>query len=379
MNTLPTALQHKLSRRSLLGELRQLTTYDADAIDLFSNDYLSLSRNGASWESLHAFLEMQSLHYHGATGSRLISGNHRVFELTEKQIATFHGFQEALLFNSGYDANVGLLSCVAQRGDLYLYDELCHASMRDGIRLSDATAYKFQHQNLDQLASLLQKNRDKFQSIFIVTESVFSMDGDVTDIVQLAELAQQFAAYLIVDEAHALGVFGSKGEGLVAQLGLQHQVWACIVTFGKALGCHGAALLCSAALKSYVVNFARAFIYTTALPPLSVAAISKQYEMMSQQPDRIVALHQVITRFCSLSLSEMYERSANTSAIQFIKTKDVNRLKQIATTLQNENFAVKVIFSPTVPKGQERIRICLHTHNTAAELEDLAQLLNAHF
>jgi 8-amino-7-oxononanoate synthase len=379
MNSLPHALQNKIDKRLAAGEFRYLSQNNPNAIDFYSNDYLSLAQNGASWNTVLTYLNSCHNDFHGSTGSRLISGNHFIFEETEKQIAAYHGFPEALLFNSGYDANVGLLGCVGQRGDVYFYDELCHASMRDGIRLSDAAAYKFPHQNFEYLASQLQKYRDRFQNIYIVTESVFSMDGDVTDLNHLVVLAKTYNANLIIDEAHALGVIGSKGEGLVASLGLQSQVWACIVTFGKALGCHGAAVLSSKAVKSYLINFSRAFIYTTALPPISVAIISKHYELMDQQTERIVKLHQMITAFCSISLPEMHERSANSSAIQFIKTQNVDRLKKLAQELQNNNFAVKAIFSPTVPKGQERIRICLHAHNTLNQIQSLAQILSAHF
>lgn len=379
MRSLPNALQNKLSKRQATGELRSLASLAPDSIDFFSNDYLSFARDGATSQHILEYLNTFQSVYHGSTGSRLISGNHPIFVETERKIADFHQFEEALLFNSGYDANLGLLSSIGQRGDVFFYDEFCHASMRDGMRLSDAAAYKFPHQDMERLEQLLQKNRHKFQTIYIVTESVFSMDGDVSDIKKLAEITEKYQALLIVDEAHALGVVGEKGEGLVSSLGLQNKVWANVVTYGKALGCHGAAVLGSSALKAYLINFSRAFIYTTALPPIAVATIHKHYDLLINQPERIFKLRNIINAFCALPLTEMVERSENSSAIQYIKAPDVETLKRWATYLQNERFAVKPIYAPTVPKGAERIRICLHAHNTEEEIIKLGQALKASF
>lgn len=186
--------------------------------------------------------------------------------------------------------------------DLILYDALVHASIRDGIKMSNATAYKFHHNDLEDLRVKISRKRalEDAAEIYIITESVFSMDGDHPDLVALAELAQEYACFLIVDEAHAIGVFGENGQGLVQDLKLQDKLFARIITFGKALGCHGAAILGSNALRDYLINFSRSFIYTTALPPHSVACISESYKALqvSESMDYEVAkLQQNISVF----------------------------------------------------------------------------------
>ena len=254
-------------------------------VDFASNDYIGFAHNENLFHQTHQYLLAHNIKTNGATGSRLISGNHNLYEVTENFIAQFHQAETALIFNSGYDANVGFFSCVPQRADIILYDELCHASVRDGIQMSYAKAYKFQHNDVADLEELLSRFQPTTSvtlsavegqqptTLYIVTESVFSMDGDSPNIEALTQIAQKYNAYLVIDEAHALGVFGEQGEGLVQSSGLQDQVFARIMTFGKGLGCHGAAILGSAELKSYLVNFARSFIYTTGLSPHSIATI----------------------------------------------------------------------------------------------------------
>ena len=179
----------------------------------------------------------------GATGSRLISGNSLFYTEVEKEISTFHNSEEALVFNSGYDANLGFFSSVPQRGDIVLFDEYIHASIRDGIRLSTAKAFKFKHNDLKNLKEQLLKFSSEDNEVFVVTEAVFSMDGDSPNLVLLSDICEAYQAHLIVDEAHAVGVFGTNGEGLVQSLGLENKVFARIITFGKAFGCHGAAII----------------------------------------------------------------------------------------------------------------------------------------
>ena len=162
----------------------------------------------------------------GATGSRLLSGNHSIYKAIEEQIAHFHQSQSALIFNSGYDANLGFFSAVPQKGDFILYDSLCHASIRDGIQLSHAKAYKYNHNDFEDLEHLILKFKTLQTTIYIVTESVFSMDGDTPNLEELVALSQKHQTYLIIDEAHALGVYGNKGQGLVQDLNLQDQVFA---------------------------------------------------------------------------------------------------------------------------------------------------------
>jgi 8-amino-7-oxononanoate synthase len=377
---LPKSLQAKLQQRQANNALRQLPA-GKNQVDFASNDYIGFAHNENLFHQTHQYLLAHNIKTNGATGSRLISGNHYLYEVTENCIAQFHQAEAALIFNSGYDANVGFFSCVPQRADIILYDELCHASIRDGIQMSHAKAYKFQHNDTEDLSRLLQKLQtpnSKLQTVYIVTESVFSMDGDSPNIEAFTQLAQKYNAYLVIDEAHALGVFGEQGEGLVQSSGLQEQVFARIMTFGKGLGCHGAAILGSAELKSYLVNFARSFIYTTGLSPHSVATILVSYQHLAKEKETLALLKNNIIFFnqekLRLGLKPMFVYSK--SAIQSAIIPGNDTVKHIATQLQQQGFDVKPILSPTVPEGQERLRFCLHSYNSQAEISNVLELLS---
>ena len=375
MKKLPEILFNKLNVRLQNNALRKLPQ-ETDLVDFSSNDYLGFSNSKLIFDTTHQYLLEHNQIQNGATGSRLLSGNHSIYKTAEEYIAQFHQVPAALIFNSGYDANVGFFSAVPQKGDLILYDELCHASIRDGIQLSNAKAYKFQHNDLEDLERLLVRNSEK--TIYIVTESVFSMDGDTPNLEELVQLAEKHDAYMVVDEAHALGVLGDKGEGLVQSLHLQDIVFARIMTFGKGLGCHGAAILGSQELKSYLVNFARSFIYTTGLSPHSVATILMAYQQLEKATYSQQQLKNNIAHFNQeknrLSLKPLFVFSK--SAIQSAIIPGNEKVKSIAHQLQSKGFDVKPILSPTVPEGQERLRFCLHSYNSENEITQLVQLLS---
>ncbi|RKS01282.1 8-amino-7-oxononanoate synthase [Flavobacterium sp. 102] len=374
---LPKSLQTKLEQRQANNALRQLPAAK-NLVDFASNDYIGFAHSETIFHQTHQYLLDQNIKTNGATGSRLISGNHNLYEIAESFIANFHQSETALIFNSGYDANVGFFSAVPQRNDVILYDELCHASIRDGIQMSHAKAYKFQHNDLEDLQQKLITYNSKLITLYIVTESVFSMDGDCPNIEQLVALTEKHNAYLVIDEAHALGVFGEQGEGLIQSVGLQDKVFARIMTFGKGLGCHGAAILGSAELKSYLVNFARSFIYTTGLSPHSVATILVAYQHLAQEKETLKALRSNILFFnqekLRLGLKPMFVYSK--SAIQCAIIPGNSTVKKIATQLQQKGFDVKPILSPTVPEGQERLRFCLHSYNSEAEISNVLELLS---
>ncbi len=379
---LPKKLTQKLETRKQNQALRRLPI-DYYGVDFASNDYIGFSKSKTIFEETHELLVSKNVSSNGATGSRLLSGNHPLYEETENHIATFHQSDTALLFNSGYDANVGFFSAVPQKGDFILYDEYCHASIRDGIQLSNAKAYKFQHNDYEDLQRLLEKcQSEEDQSalgteIYIVTESVFSMDGDCPEFEIILSLSEKHKAYVIVDEAHALGVFGSTGEGLMQSQHLQHRIFARIMTFGKGLGCHGAAVLGSHELKQYLVNFARSLIYTTALPPHSVATILIAYHQLEKEKTTIQNLRDNIVFFNQekqlLGLKPIFVRSK--SAIQSAIIPGNEKVKAIAKQLQENGFDVKAILAPTVPEGQERLRFCIHSYNTEEEMAQVLQLL----
>lgn len=374
MMKLPKPLKDKLALREATKALRQLPMPNQQ-VDFASNDYLGFAKNKDIFYKTHQFLLEQNLPVNGATGSRLLSGNHRLYHTAEDAIRNFHESEDALIFNSGYDANLGFFSSVPQRSDVILYDELCHASIRDGIQMSHAKSYKFRHNDYIDLQKRLEKL--EAETVYIVTESVFSMDGDTPLMEQLVLLAEKFEAYLVVDEAHALGVVGEQGEGVVQSLGLHHKVFARIMTFGKGLGCHGAVLLGSEELKSFLVNFARSFIYTTGLSPHSLATILTAYQQLSQEQESLNSLKNNILFFnqekLRLGLKPLFVYSK--SAIQCAIIPGNEKVKNIATRLQQQGFDVKPILSPTVPEGQERLRFCLHSYNSESEIIQVLELL----
>lgn len=354
-------LQKKLDERNRDNALRQLRLMEGK-IDFCSNDYLGIVRN----KLLRVAEELRN----GSTGSRLLAGNYLLIEETEKQIAAFHQSEAALIFNSGYDANVGLLSSIPQRGDTVIYDALSHASIRDGIRLSFAESFSFVHNDLNDLERRLKQAS---KNVFVVTESVFSMDGDFCSLDDLVKLCEQYSAHLIIDEAHATGLVGDTGEGLVQHLQLQEKVFCRIHTFGKACGCHGAALVGSRRLRDYLINFARSFIYSTSLPEHAVAAIQKSYQTfpyMDKERKRLVDL----VRQFQLALIN-YEKLVSQTPIQVVVVPGNEAVKKLAEQLQDNNLDVRPVLYPTVPKGKERLRIALHSFNTKEELQLLIEQL----
>lgn len=365
-------LAHKLEQRKQEDNLRQLTTVQAP-IDFYSNDYLGLAANGLRGESIPASSE--GSRWRGSTGSRLLSGNSAAAEILEAQIAAFHQADAALLFNSGYDANIGLLSCIASRDSVIISDELCHASLIDGIRLSQCRGkYKFRHNDLHSLEDKLK--RYAINPVIVVVESVYSMDGDMAPLQELVSLCERYGVSLVADEAHATGVFGAHGEGLVQAYGLQSRVFARIHTFGKALGCHGAVIIGSDLLKQYLINFARPFIYTTALPGHAIHSIGKAYEYLASGAFTNKSLHELIAYFRMQIKKRGGEGWMDSeSPIQALVTADSNKARQLASNLQQAGIQVKPILHPTVPAGRERLRICLHTFNTKQQIDLLFDTL----
>ncbi|WP_299155764.1 pyridoxal phosphate-dependent aminotransferase family protein [uncultured Tenacibaculum sp.] len=372
----PKKLSTKLAQRKENNSLRILGEH-TNLIDFSSNDYLGFAKSEVVFDKTHQFLIDKNIKINGATGSRLLSGNHNLYTEVEKELSEFHNSDAALIFNSGYDANIGFFSSVPQRGDIILYDELIHASIRDGIQLSKAKAYKFKHNNLfDLKEKIVRFKPNENNDVYVITESIFSMDGDSPDLKKIVQVCEKYKANLIVDEAHAIGVFNN---GLIEELGLEKGVFARIITFGKALGCHGAAILCCNSLKEYLINFSRSFIYTTGLSPHSIATISFAYKELQLSNSR----EKLQTNIC------FFTEEANRLNLNFIKSKSAihcciipgnENVKNIAKKLEKIGFDVKPILSPTINKGEERLRFCLHSYNSHQEitfvLEQLATFVS---
>jgi len=353
-------LNRKLQERAEAGAHRVLRLPGNQA-DYYSNDYLGIAQRGLIEHRLQG-----SGYAHGSTGSRLLAGNYALIVETEKQIAHFHDAETALIFNSGYDANLGLLACIAQRGDLILYDKLSHASIRDGIRQSFAESFSFAH---NDPADLEKKIRNRKGNCFVVTESVFSMGGDIPPLKEIVKLCKRYDSHLIIDEAHATGVVGARGEGFVQSMGMQKDCFARVHTFGKALGCHGAVVLGSNTLRDYLINFCRPFIYSTAIPPASVAAIRAAYAIFPELNSEREFLGKLIALF------DRPEFNKSETPIQcFIQPGNEN-VKRIALKLFENGLDARPILHPTVPQGEERLRIALHSFNDIRETKKLISLL----
>ncbi len=350
----------KLDKRKQNHTLRFLSIPEG-SIDFFSNDYLGLAQiKDHSIEQSKRF---------GATGSRLLSGNSNEALQAEKSIASFFDSESSLVFNSGYNANLALMSSIPQRGDTVFFDEFVHASIRDGIRLSYANSISFRHNDLNDLEKKIEKSEG---TIYIVIESLYSMDGDMAPIKGIIDLAEKKGAFIIVDEAHAAGVFGWEGRGVIHGRELIEKVFARVVTFGKAYGFHGAAILGSNELIKYLVNFARPFIYTTALPITDYCEIEKKI-LRTDIRERQKKLHENIAYFRSkLKLNTTSEIN---SPIQVFQHKSKDEVLKKAADLSEIGIYSKPIFAPTVPEGKECIRLCFHSFNTFSEIDILLNSL----
>lgn len=380
MPDLPLKLEESLANRKNFNSYRILSE-PLRLVDFSSNDYLGFARNATIFENSFKILKEHSLEFNGAKGSRLLSGNHKLFNLAEKCIAKFHQADSALIFNSGYDANLGFLTAVPQRGDLVFFDELSHASIREGIKAGLAKGLKFKHNDLRDLQEKISKQKvlNPSADLYIITESVFSMDGDSPDLVELVNLAKEYNCFLVIDEAHATGVFGAKGQGLVQELGIQDAVFARIHTFGKAMGCHGAVILGSEKLREYLINFSRSFIYTTALPPHSVATILASYQYLesnleNKELDKLKSNIEFFNNEFDKG-SYSFHLTKSESAIQCCLIPGNDNVKKMAALLVGEGYEVKPILAPTVPAGMERLRICLHSFNSKEDISSILEVL----
>lgn len=354
------SIQQKLASRMNENNFRMLKCYDTE-IDFFSNDYLGLHRkNIFNPENKYAF---------GSTGSRLLSGNFEEHEALEKALADLYQ-KEVLLFNSGYHANIGLLSTVIQKDTLVLYDEMIHASLKDGIRLSlTKDKFSFKHNSLEDLRIKLEKHEGK--NIILVVETLYSMNGDFAPIPDLIKLCHEFKAMLILDEAHSTGIFGENGKGLSYTFD-DDCILARVHTFGKAFSSIGAFVVCHKIMKEYLINFCRSFIYTTALPPINSAYTLRAFQFITGEKGNKERekLNENIRYFMTQFGSSI------PSPIQPLYLNDQSELMVAAALLNSNGVATKPILYPTVPKGKEMLRIVLHSFNTKNELDFLKSIIN---
>jgi 8-amino-7-oxononanoate synthase len=371
-------LSERLAVYQQNGLLRQLKLAD-QKVDFCSNDYLGFARSPELKQLINKAHAEQTETRNGATGSRLLAGQTGLVQELEEELARFYQTEAALVFNSGYDANLGLLACLPKDGDTLLTDELIHASMIDGARLSYATRHRFRHNDLADVEAKLKTASESSNDgqVFVAVESVYSMDGDIAPLRELVSLCEQHGAALLVDEAHATGLYGPNGEGLVVAMGLQNRVLARVHTFGKALGIHGAAVVGPTVLRDYLINFARTFIYTTALPAHSLLAIRCAHQYRKSHADTQVLLQQQLAYFRQ-SVAQLLPNTTWTgsqSPIQCLILPGNDFARQVAHQAQQIGLDVRAILSPTVPAGQERLRLCIHAFNTTEEIDQLVTIL----
>jgi 8-amino-7-oxononanoate synthase len=370
-----------LQRRHLFRELTPLehgttswiTVNGRSLLNLSSNNYLALADHPQVKEAVIAAVNDYGC---GAGASRLITGSHTLHHQLEQEMAAFIGSEQALLFTSGYNANMGVIASLVGPRDVILGDELNHASIIDGCRLSGATYRTYAHCDTAALANqLADLERTQHQGTrLVVTDSVFSMDGDVAPLAEIAQLCQRYEALLVVDEAHATGCLGPDGRGLVAQLDLAQTVTASIHTLSKAFGGSGACVCCSSLVKDYLINVARHFIFTTALPPASAAASLAALALLRAQPDLPVQLQQRAQFFRNGLQALGFQTMASETHIIPILIGDSAQTLTMAQALREEGVYAVAIRPPTVPMGAARLRFSVMATHTE---DDLTFALNA--
>lgn len=336
------------------------------SVDFTSNDYLGLARKALTEIPAGAGAW-------GSAGSRLLAGNHEAHERLEQESAQLFRGERALLFSSGYLANMALLSTLPRRGDTLLLDELCHASLREAARLSLARSYTFRHNDLNDLERLARKQKG---AVFVVTEALFSMDGDYAPLAGMAQLCFDLGAYLILDEAHSTGIMGPSGAGLACELQLQDKVFARVHTFGKAIGRMGAVIVSSQPVTGYLVNKARSFIYSTAMPPGMAVLISvalAEAGLMNAEREQLKKLRTQLGQ--ALATSGRWKLPEGHSPIVPVMIPGNEAVRAAAKSLQDQGLDVRPVLSPTVPAGTERLRVILHAFNSSDEVRVLAEAL----
>jgi 8-amino-7-oxononanoate synthase len=355
-----------LDARQLRRRLRVV-----QGVDLSSNDYLGLAAHPDVRAALEAALHDGP---HGAAGSRLISGHHPAFDELEAQVAAWQGTEAALCFSTGYALNVGTLSALAQRGDVLLSDALNHASLIDGARLSAAERVIVPHNDVVAWDRAMREARARVGAgglVWAVVESVYSMDGDEAPLADLADLAHRHGVGLIVDEAHATGLFGPQGQGRVAALGLRGSVAATLHPCGKALGLAGGLVAGSAHLRDWLLQRARSFVFSTAPPPFLAAGLSAAIRCVQADPARRARPLALADRL-RLALTGHVDTGASTTHIVPVIVGAAARALALEAALAGDGWHARAIRPPTVPEGTCRVRLVLRADLTEADVDRLA-------
>lgn len=363
-----------LRERSLLRELRP----HQGRLDFSSNDYLSLNSDGTLTRLFREVAEDRGeTSFVGSTASRLIRGHYDVFDRAEEEFARFAGAQSALLFTSGYAANTGTIPAVVSQRDLVFCDRLSHASLLDGVRLSGARRHYFAHNDLDDLELMLKKHAGPARARrWIVTESVFSMDGDSPDLRALCDLAERHDALLYLDEAHAIGVRGPGGAGLAAECGTSERIAVNVFPCGKAPGLMGAFVCGAPELKSILINKARSFVFSTAQPPLLAELLRRVIAHLATQDDARARLIENADYLRKHLRAGGYDTGASDSQIVPVLAGTEDAALRLAGRCRERGLDIRAIRPPTVPKGSSRLRISLQAGHSLAELDEVLAALS---
>jgi 8-amino-7-oxononanoate synthase len=339
-------------------------------LNIASNDYLGISTNKALFNEFASQINQKDYQFSSAS-SRLLSGNYNIYTKLEKLISEIYNKEESVVFNSGYHANTGILPAITTKQDLIIADKLVHASLIDGFKLSNANFKRFKHKDYKQLENILIKERNNYQNIFIVSESTFSMDGDNADLQKLVNLKKQYNAFLYIDEAHSIGVYGKNGYGLCEELNLIDDIDFIVGTFGKALASVGAFVALNSEFKDIIVNKSRSLIYTTALPPINLQwtyFILNKLPKLSAERDKLILLNkEIIQLFKNNGINIKAERHI----VPIITKSNENTIK-INNQLLEKGYFVSAIRYPTVPINTARIRLSLNSNLNIDELKNLA-------
>ncbi|MCM1960538.1 8-amino-7-oxononanoate synthase [Acinetobacter modestus] len=354
---------------------RWITIQDRTMLNLASNDYLGLAADLYLREEFLDTLKIERALF-SSSSSRLLTGNFAEYEQFENSLSKAFG-RAALLFNSGYHMNIGILPALCDSKTVILADKLVHASMIDGIRLSNAQYVRYRHNDLQHLEQLLQKYHqdEQIERIIVVTESIFSMDGDETDLAALAQLKQRFAkTMLYVDEAHAIGVRGEQGLGCAEQYGVLDQIDFLVGTFGKAIASVGGYIICDSIIRDYLINKMRPLIFSTALPPISMAwsdFIFNKVLSMQQQRQHLAEISQYLQQAV---IAKGFSSPSSSHIIPIILGESQAAIEK-ARYVQQQGFYAMPVRPPTVPQNSSRLRISLTSLVQKNELEQLVECL----
>jgi len=353
------------------GWVRLLDSGD-DLLDFSSNDYLALSEHPEVIAGSRKYLEMFGA---GAGAARLMSGDLEINHLLEQEVARLKSKEAALTFGSGYLANTGIIPALTGRGDLIVTDRLSHASIYDGCLLSGARIVRFRHNDLTHLEQILHEKRSQFNRALVVVESIYSMDGDRCPLADLVSLKKRYDFLVMVDEAHATGLYGDNGAGVIEEDNVSDQVDIAMGTFGKALGSYGAYAAASGEIVNFLVNKARTFIYSTALPPAVVGATLAALYLVKSEPQLRMELHQKVGYFKKQLRKNDIPGDYGPSQIVPVMIGDSVKALAVAAELRRGKMYVKAVRPPTVPEGSARLRFSVTRFHREEDMKKCARLL----